>query len=654
MAGRRSDEKELATKSINIGGKHFSLDVKENRIGRFVKLREAGGKGEGKEASKILLPQGGFLAFHEALQKIASPAISKKAAPPAEEEGRPPVIHSEYVQVEFKKIHLDYIENARGRVLKISCVEEKGGRSTLMVPGKGIEELRAAFEAVLKESGDGMVIASVANLGGEGSGAGKPGEGDIDLGSKQLQIDSKRFFVDLKQNRIGRFLKITESLDNGTKQRIAIPAPDVSHFRDLITKFATMDIKDKVLPPGEDGTPPPLHSESMKIDQKVLFMDLKSNVRGRLLKISSVGNENRASIMLPGKSEQLETFAKALGDVLAMGDDAKGGVPSEETLAEATVQVQSKRFFVDLKSNLRGKFLKVTEVTSGKGGKGGKGGMRNKIIIPEEGIVRFYEAVHSIGSKNSRGDKGKGGEKGDAVASELVVCDGKTFYLDLIDNSRGRVMKVSQLVSDERVSIMLPAVGLEDFGAALEEVLREGGELVAHASMEASDGAAPGKPGEGNVELASKLVPIGGKRFFLDLKENEVGRFVQVTEVGQGGQRTKMSLPISAITHFRDCIGNFADMDTSALGKKAYTDKEGRPAALRSEVLKLDAGSKGKGGRGKDGEKAAKTGKEIYFDLNSNGRGCVLKIAMRDDRGRTTLMIPSTGLGRLRDVLTNC
>merc|ERR1712216_427437 len=126
---------------------------------------------------------------------------------------------------------------------------------------------------------------------------------------------------------------------------------------------------------------------------------------------------------------------------------------------------------------------------------------------------------------------GKAGPDGktSALHSDMMTMDGKTFYLDLLENARGRVMKVSQIANDQRISIMLPAIGLEGFTGALATVLREGGELV-HESAAPTGAGVPGKPGEGNVELASKLVQIEGKRFFVDLKENDIGRFVQLTE----------------------------------------------------------------------------------------------------------------------------
>lgn len=635
--GRRDDEVELATRMIQIGGKRFNLDVRENKIGRFVKIRESDASGS---ANKILLPSGGALAFHDALVKFASPSIAKKAAPPPAEDGRAPAIHSETFVFDTKRFHFDLLENSRGRVLKISCVPNSGTRISLMIPAEkeGVEELRAALEGVMKEAGDGMVIASLSSLGVKNQtdgGSVKPGEGDLDLGSKQVQIDTKRFFLDLRQNRIGRFLKVSEVLENGTRQKVTIPAANVGQLRDIVQRIASTEFKDVVLPPGareDGGGVPPLHSESLKIDSKLMFIDLKSNVRGRLLKISCKGTDTRSSIMVPGKAAHLETFSKALTDMLAMSESSSGsfGAPSEQTLAEATMQVQNKRFFIDLKSNLRGKFLKVTEVMGG--------GHRNKIIVPGAAVVKFYECIHTFVGKHSR-NPGDGKPSGDGdgsttVHSEMMTVDGKTFYFDLLENSRGRVMKVSQIASDERVSIMLPALGLEGFANGLAGVLRQGGELVLSCTPGDADAEVPGKPGAGNVELASKLVATGGKRFFVDLKENEIGRFAQITEVDGAGKRTKLSMPLSAVGEFQGIIGVFADMDVSALKGQAYTNDEGRPAVLRSELMKIDQ-------------------KQIHFDLSANTRGAVLKVSMRDPKhGRTTLMIPSTGLKNLRDAFS--
>ena len=51
------------------------------------------------------------------------------------------------------------------------------------------------------------------------------------------------------------------------------------------------------------------------------------------------------------------------------------------------VKTRSKVFFFDLKENLNGRFLKVTEKSGDK---------RNTIMIPEEGLEEFVNALQSM------------------------------------------------------------------------------------------------------------------------------------------------------------------------------------------------------------------------------------------------------------------
>jgi len=635
---KRSDEVELSTTTLTIGGKRFNLDVKENMIGRFIKMRESA---VDRNASKIILPCGGALSFNTALLMFASPKVARKVAPVAtEDDGRAPPIHSESFMCDTKKFHLDLFQNQRGRVLKISCVCPKG-RESLMVPAdnNGIEELCNAFQSVMKEAGEGIAVASLSALGVSGNAAfGKVGEGDIEIGKTQVQIGTNRYFLSLKQNKIGRFLKITEVTDKDTREKIIIPVANARHFRNVLFKIINMDIKEKVIAKedlmGRQKIIPPLFSESMKTDNRLVFFDLKAHTRGRILKISVKGGETKAAITVPGKTEQLELLCKALDDMLALDMPQKKGVykpaPSDETLAECSVQVQHKKFFVTLKSNLRGKHLKITE-SSG-----------NKIIIPAGAIVPFFEAMLSSLGKHVRTPSAEISETDSKANTNVVLhssmmeADDKKFYVDLVENSRGRALKVSQIAMDERVVIFLPAVGLESFVTSLTSALRASGEIVMNAAPIVAGGAIPGKPGEGTLDVANKLVPIEGKRFFVDLKENEIGRFIQLSEVTSQGDRNKINIPVAAIGEMHGVLGSFADLDMSGLVKgQAYLDNEGHPITLRSAVVKLDRAI-------------------LHFDLNANVRGCVLKITSKDNKGgRTTLMVPSSGLKRLQEAFAN-
>ena len=53
------------------------------------------------------------------------------------------------------------------------------------------------------------------------------------LASEKLAIDRKVFFLDLKENDRGRFIKITEDV-GGRRDTIIIPAPGLEDFKKLL------------------------------------------------------------------------------------------------------------------------------------------------------------------------------------------------------------------------------------------------------------------------------------------------------------------------------------------------------------------------------------------------------------------------------------
>lgn len=62
-----------------------------------------------------------------------------------------------------------------------------------------------------------------------------------------------------------------------------------------------------------------LHTEKILADRKVFFLDLKSNPRGMVVKITEDVGGNRDTIMVP--AEILGDFIAALTDIKATADD---------------------------------------------------------------------------------------------------------------------------------------------------------------------------------------------------------------------------------------------------------------------------------------------------------------------------------------------
>jgi len=58
----------------------------------------------------------------------------------------------------------------------------------------------------------------------------------------------------------------------------------------------------------------------------------------------------------------------------------------------------------------------------------------------------------------------------DLLHTEKILADRKTFYLDLKENARGKVVKITEEVSGNRDTIMIPAEVLGDFIEALTDI----------------------------------------------------------------------------------------------------------------------------------------------------------------------------------------
>ncbi len=62
------------------------------------------------------------------------------------------------------------------------------------------------------------------------------------LASEKIQIDRKVFFLDLKENQRGRFLKITEDV-GGRRDTIMLPAAAFQDFLDALSRIVSVEQK---------------------------------------------------------------------------------------------------------------------------------------------------------------------------------------------------------------------------------------------------------------------------------------------------------------------------------------------------------------------------------------------------------------------------
>uniref|UniRef100_A0A914XB83 Uncharacterized protein n=1 Tax=Plectus sambesii TaxID=2011161 RepID=A0A914XB83_9BILA len=140
-------------------------------------------------------------------------------------------------------------------------------------------------------------------------------------------------------------------------------------------------------------------------------------------------------------------------------------------------------------------------------------------------------------------------------------------------------------------------------------------------------------PTQGEEELATKMLQIQSKRFYLDVKQNWRGRFIKIAEVGAGGRKSRLLMSMSAAAEFRDHLSEFGEYYAS-LGPPSPTSVP-EDGQLKSEVM-------------------VKENRRYYLDLKENNRGRFLRVTQSVFRGpRSLVVIPAQGIVELRDALTN-
>lgn len=229
----------------------------------------------------------------------------------------------------------------------------------------------------LSNNMSGSETGSEHGRGGHGGGGGAG-----DLASRTLVLESKRFYLDVKENSRGRFIKIAEISADGRKNQILMTLPTAAQFRQhlvamiqAVRELAPVD--PARLQQGE------LRSEVMFKEDKKYHIDLKENARGRFLKVSETFTRgySRFQIFIP--ADGMEEFNLHLKELIEEYDD--GEIEEAASAPENRhVRIENKNFFFSCKKNAQGRYITVAEI---------KGNFRNTILIPESGWDDFRDVL---------------------------------------------------------------------------------------------------------------------------------------------------------------------------------------------------------------------------------------------------------------------
>ncbi|XP_051690108.2 purine-rich element-binding protein gamma isoform X4 [Oryctolagus cuniculus] len=239
-----------------------------------------------------------------------------------------------------------------------------------------------------------------------------------------------------------------------------------------------------------------------------------------------------------------------------------GGAAEIQELASKRVDIQKKRFYLDVKQSSRGRFLKIAEVWIGRGRQDNirKSKLTLSLSVAAElkdCLGDFIEHYAHLGLKGHRPEHGHGKEPGSrrrqkhaapsppvSVGSEehphsvlktdYIERDNRKYYLDLKENQRGRFLRIRQTMMrgagmigyfghslGQEQTIVLPAQGMIEFRDALVQLIEDYGE----GDIEERRGG-----DDDPLELPEGTsFRVDNKRFYFDVGSNKYGIFLKLT-----------------------------------------------------------------------------------------------------------------------------
>ena len=107
-----------------------------------------------------------------------------------------------------------------------------------------------------------------------------------ELDSRSIKIQQKRFYIDVKQNQRGRFIKIAEVVSHDRKSRLLLSMSTAHEFKNHLTQFNDLYVTLGPQNPESAPNDGKFKTVVMTKDNRRYYLDLKENDRGRFLRVS--------------------------------------------------------------------------------------------------------------------------------------------------------------------------------------------------------------------------------------------------------------------------------------------------------------------------------------------------------------------------------
>lgn len=297
-----------------------------------------------------------------------------------------------------------------------------------------------------------------------------------------------------------------------------------------------------------------LFSKILKLESKTYFLDVRKNKRGQFLKLTESSKQRpRQTVILSGHvvgmlQRVLDEAVKSNHEPNVENEDGKWS-----TVSSKRINGQHKRLYLDIMENKYGRSLNIAEVSQTKG--------KSAVIISERGWFQLQRHLGEIAANFPAFSQQNQRPASKRVAAKKLVLQTKTLYFDLLHSEIGALLKLTEQKKGKRVSVFIPFICFEPLALLLEKVQAQKYDADIDG-MEDAEILAEGE-GETGKTLMRKALAVQSdddesqsKVFNLDLRENEHGKFLRITEVLQGRGRT-VFLPEEAFEDGKECLNNY-------------------------------------------------------------------------------------------------
>jgi uncharacterized membrane protein YgcG len=133
----------------------------------------------------------------------------------------------------------------------------------------------------------------------------------------------------------------------------------------------------------------------------------------------------------------------------------------------------------------------------------------------------------------------------------ITLAAGKMVHINVVRNTAGPVLKLAVSNDRRRTTVQVPGVCVAQFADELAAITEEESKMAAFSRDDVADD-----------EIVSKRVQGDLKTIYLDIRENEYGRYLRITELRRDAERQQIIVACEALGLVSDAVTGIVDRHT--------------------------------------------------------------------------------------------